>query len=450
MKRFLYQIFYFTYALEQSRRRRLTANGLIILSYLVISATLGLDTTQNMTYQIFTFLLSILIISIVFSRFFSFGFSAVRMLPRFATVGVNLKYRIVIHNKSNKIQNHLQLLESFADPRPTFKEFLETPEPGEEKRNAFDRYVGYYRWIWLIGRKRVATAKTIDLPSLPPNSKTEVIYQITPAYRGVIRFADLTVIRPDPFGLFNACVTNYLPQSLLVLPKLYNLPAIKLPGLRRYQSGGVALASSVGDSEEFRSLREYRPGDPLRKIHWKSWAKVGKPIVKEEQDEFFVRHALILDTFQGVKYSEILEEAIAIASSLACEVQTQESLLDLMFVGNEAYCFTFGRALSHTDKMLEILASVVACRDKSFDSIIPLVMERISLLSGCICIFLDWDETRQKLVNYLKVMGIHTLVLIIIDPEGNLENFDSESMNDELATFNILKLGKIQEELMKI
>ncbi|XWK86342.1 MAG: DUF58 domain-containing protein [Phormidium sp.] len=448
MNRFIYRFFRFSYALEQSRRRRLTTGGLIILLCLIISATLGLDTTQNMTYQIFTFLLSILIISIVSSHFFAFRFGAVRILPRFATVGVKLKYRLVIHNKTNKIQNNLKLLESFADPRPTFKEFSETPEPNEEKRNSFDRY--YYRWLWLISRKRVATAKAIDLPPLPANSKTDVVYEITPNYRGVIPFADLTVIRSDPFGLFNACVTNYLPQSLLVLPKLYNLPPIKLPGLRRYQSGGVALASSVGDAEEFRSLREYRPGDPMRKIHWKSWAKVGKPIVKEEQDEFFVRHALILDTFLNVKYSEILEEAIAIAASLACEVQTQESLLDLMFVGHEAYCFTFGRSLSHTDKMLEILASVVACQDKTFDSIIPVVMERISLLSGCICILLTWDESRQKLVNYLKGMGIHTLVLIIQEKSTHLENLDVKSLTDNLATFHLLELGKIQEELMKI
>jgi uncharacterized protein (DUF58 family) len=448
MNRFIYRIFYFTYALEQSRRRRLTTQGLIILLCLIISATLGLDTTQNLTYQIFTFLLSILIISIVSSRFFGFRFSAVRILPRFATVGVKLKYRLVIHNKTNKIQHNLKLLESFADSRPTLKEFSETPEPNEEKRNSFDRY--YYRWLWLIARKRVATAKAIDLSPLPANSKTDVVYEITPNYRGVIRFANLTVIRPDPFGLFNACVTNYLPQSLLVLPKLYNLPPIKLPGLRRYQSGGVALASSVGDAEEFRSLREYRPGDPMRKIHWKSWAKVGKPIVKEEQDEFFVRHALILDTFLNVKYSESLEEAIAIAASLACEVQTQESLLDLMFVGHEAYCFTFGRSLSHTDKMLEILASVVACQDKTFDSIIPVVMERISLLSGCICIFLTWDESRQKLVNYLKGMGIHTLVLIIPEKSRDLENLDVKSLTDNLATFHLLELGKIQQELMKI
>lgn len=96
---------------------------------------------------------------------------------------------------------------------------------------------------------------------------------------------------------WNRCISVPLPASVLILPKRYAITPIALPGNRSYQSDGVALASSVGDSEEFRALRDYRPGDSPRKIHWKSWAKVGKPIFKEEQDEFFVRHALILDTF---------------------------------------------------------------------------------------------------------------------------------------------------------
>ena len=119
-------------------------------------------------------------------------------------------------------------------------------------------------------------------------------------------------------------------------------------------------------------------------------------IVKEYQNEFFVRHALILDTFQKAEYSEIFEEAVSIAASFAFSIQTQESLLDLMFVGTEAYCFTSGRGLAHADRMLEILASVRACLDKPFSTLPPLVTERASLLSGSICILLSWDEERKR------------------------------------------------------
>ncbi|MEA5577411.1 DUF58 domain-containing protein [Anabaena sp. UHCC 0451] len=448
MQKFIYQIYHFSSALQHKLNKRVTISGFAVIFCLIFAAAFGLDTTQNLTYQIFTFLVSILTISTISSLFFRSRFSATRTLPRFATVGMKLKYRIFIHNKTAKTETNLKLFENFADPRPTLKEFQETPEPQENKRSPLDIKLGSYRWLWLVSRKQCGTAKNLNLSTLQPHSKTEITGEITPTYRGVMRLVSITIARPDPFGLLNACQTISLPQSLLILPKLYKLPTIQLPGLIKYQSGGVALASSVGDAEEFRSLREYRSGDSIRKIHWKSWAKTGKPIVKEEQDEFFVRHALILDTFQSEKYSQILEEAISIAASLAADVQTQESLLDLMFVGNEAYCFTFGRGLSHTEKMLEILASVGACQDKNFDSIIPVVLEKISLLSGCICIFISWNDQRKKLVEYLNNMSIHTLVLILTHKPDDLKT--EELRQYELVTFHILNINNIQQELMKL
>ncbi|MBD2484621.1 DUF58 domain-containing protein [Planktothrix sp. FACHB-1365] len=450
MKRLFYRLFYFSYAVEQSRKKRFTNRGLIVLAGVVVTALLGLDTNQSLTYQIFTFLVSLLIISRISGLFFRFHFHATRTLPRLATVGIPFKSRIIIHNNTNKPQIGLQIIENFADPRPTLQEFLETPEPKEKQRNPIDKMLGYYRWLWLIDQKQYAIAKPQNLPPLPPHRSTEIEIQITPCHRGILELTSLTISCCDPLGLVNARKTIYLPQKLLILPPLYQVPPIQLPGSRRYQSGGVTFASSVGDSEEFRALRDYRPGDSLRKIHWKSWAKLGKPIVKEEQDEFFVRHALILDTFHPLKYSECLEEAIAIAASLAYQVQTQESLLDLMFVGHEAYSFTFGRGLSHTDKMLEILASVVPCQDKNFDSIIPVILDRISLLSGCICIFIDWDETRKNLIYHLNSLGIHTLVLIVTDKQKSEKSIELDSFNLDLTTFHQLHLGKIKEELMKL
>jgi len=422
----------------------------MVVLCLVISAVVGLDTKGTMAYQAFTFLLAILVIAMLSSLFFRLRFSATRLMPRFGTAGVMSEYRIKVYNETDKIQTELTLFEEFEDPCPSLEEFMEIPEPGEERRNLFDRAVGYYRWLWLISIKRQATAEAVALPDLQPNFVTEAYVEITPSNRGVIRLTGLTVDRPDPFGLFNACLTVSLPQSFLVLPKRYKLPPIALPGTRRYQSGGVALASSVGDSEEFTSLREYRPGDPLRKIHWKSWAKTGKPIVKEYQDEFFVRHALILDTFQKTAHGQILEEAVSIAASIACEIQTQESLLDLMFVGPEAYCFTSGRGLAHKDKMIEILAGVVACRNKSFDHLTSLVTARASMLSGCICILLSWDEERKKLIDHLKSMGIPTLALIIAQANGGADNRVKESAQDESNNIHQLTTDKIQEGLMRI
>ena len=209
------------------------------------------------------------------------------------------------------------------------------------------------------------------------------------------------------------------------------------------QSGSISMASSVGDSEEFNSLRDYRPGDPLRKIHWKSWAKIDKPVVKEEQSEYFVRHALILDNFQAQSHSEELEEAVSIAASFACNLHTQESLLDLMFVGLDSYCFTAGRGLGSSEQMLEILAGVAACQDKTFDSLAHSVKQRISSLSGCICILIAWDDKRRELIQYLQKFNVPLLTLLIAESPQQFKNLDLENLY-------VLPKGKIQETLMSI
>lgn len=448
MRRFFYLNFRAFYVLQQWKRRRFTKGGVLVLGAIIASAIVGVDTRQTLAYQAFTFLFSLLVIAVAWSMIFHLRFIATRILPRFGTAGEPFSYRIALHNMSPVVQKGLYLFENMEDPRPIYEEFLKISEPGEETRNLFDQAVGFYRWQWLISRKQGIRMKEQPLPILRPDGKGDIRVEVVPSRRGYLRFTGFTIARPDPLGLFYSFITIPAPQSALILPKRYTLPLLRIPGSRRYQSGGVALTSSVGESEEFISLRDYRPGDSLRRIHWKSWAKTGKPVVKEYQDEFFVRHALILDTFQESEHSEIFEEAVSVAASFVCTVQTQESLLDLMFVGPKAYCFTSGRGLSHTDNLLEVLASVSACKEKTFSVLPPLVIQRAAILSGCICILLLWDEERKQFIGQMRSLGIPLLVLVITETDAPAP--DPGPMKDIPENFHILEVGKIQEGLMRL
>jgi uncharacterized protein (DUF58 family) len=259
----------------------------------------------------------------------------------------------------------------------------------------------------------------------------------------------VTLARPDPLGLFRALSGVSLPQTMLILPKRYPLPPIALPGVTKYQEGGVAFASNVGQSEEFVALRDYRRGDPLRHVHWRSWAKAGKPIVKEFEDEFFVRHALVLDTFIDDPRSELFEEAVSVAASFACTVLTQESLLDLLFIGPQAYRFTAGRGLAHTNQMLEILASVRACGDRPFRTLETLVLDHAAAVSGCICVLLAWDEARQNLVKKLNALNVPVRVLVITEP-GRSPALDPGPMRNEPDRFHVLENGQIGQGLARL
>ncbi len=395
----------------------------------------GLDTRQTMVYQIFAFLFFLIALSWRWTFLFSDRFTAKRVLPKFATAGEPVSYRLKVVSLAKKSREGLAVFEELTAPCPTLSEFLNVAEPGEEKRNIFDRYMGVYRWRWLLSRREGARIPEQALPKLAPGGAVAVRVSFTPKRRGFLRFSGVLVARPDPFGLFYGLFPVAAPDVLLVLPRRYPVPPLKFAGSRRHQSGGVALAGSVGESEEFVSLREYRPGDPLRRIHWRSWAKRDKPVVKEFQEEYFVRYALVLDTFlangeggdalpdgalpddirtdDAPPDDELLEGAVSVAASFTCTLTEGESLLDILFVGPAAFCFTAGRSVAPVEGALEILASVGTSSGKPFGILSELVSRRAPQMSGCILILLAWDEERKRLVANLKNLGVPLRVLVM-------------------------------------
>ena len=421
-------------------RQRLTRPGFCMVGGIFVAAGISTDIENTVTYQCFASLVGFLIPAFVWSFFFRAKFSVTRQLPRFGTAGQPLYYTVQVQNLSRQNQNGLSLFEVLADPRPSFPEWLAFQIAESKRVRPFE--VSNRRRTNPFRRGRV---KEAQMPSLPAGGEGFANVEILPLRRGILHFTGVKLGRPDPLGLFRSFVKVPAPQSVLILPKRYPLQAIALPGAFRYQEGGVALASNVGRSDEFVSLRDYRHGDPLRHIHWRSWAKVGKPIVKEFEDEFFVRHALVLDTFDPEPNSEILEEAVSVAASFACTVLTQESLLDLLFVGNESYCFTTGRGLAHVDQMLEILASVKNCADKGFDVLEQLVLNHIAAVSGCICVLQRWDEPRQHLIKLLRSLGVPLLVLVLARP-GEPKP-EPGPMSDDPASFHVLQTGQIEQQL---
>ena len=449
LNRFLYRSYRFFYAWDVWRERRMTRAGWFMITLVGVMGLFSLETNRAMVYQAFAFLLPVIGFAVVFSLFFRARFDVRRELPRYATVGEELTYSLHVTNRTRHRQRGLLAIENMADPRPSMEEMLTIPEPEEGKRNAWDRGTMWFRFQWLIGWRKRADAETFPLLPMEPGATIKNRVALMPRRRGHLNLRGITISRPDPFGLFKAAVHIRNRQSVLILPRRYPVPALELPGSRRFQPGGVTLASSVGDSQEFFSVREYRPGDPLRHIHWKSWARTGKPIIKEFQDEFFVRHALILDTFEPNGETEVFESAVSVAASFVDALQTREALLDLMFVGDRAYCFSSGRGISDTGRMLEILADVTACRDKPFETLWPIVLENVGRLSGCLCVLLGWDTPRQELVRRLRGLRLPLRVVVIRNSTAE-DEIDAGPMRDMPGAFHVLNTGAIKEGLAAI
>jgi uncharacterized protein (DUF58 family) len=439
----LYRLYRFVSWMRYWALRRFTLAGLALLVALGTMGAMGVDTENTVAYQAFAVIFFLLLLSLVGGGLFRARFSATRRLPRFGSVGQPFEYQVTLRNLTARTQTGLFLLEDLVDTRPSFETWLAL-------RLADERHFRSFRF----GRRHYSTkdkpasVNEALVPTVRPGAEVDARVQVTPLRRGPLEFHGVSFARPDPLGLFRTFVRVPLRGSVLILPKRYLLPPVPLPGTLKYQPGGVALASHVGQSDEFVALRDYRHGDPLRHIHWRSWAKVGKPVVKEFEDEFFVRHALVLDTFTDHPRDQAFEEAVSVAASFACTIPSQESLLDLLFVGPQSYRFTAGRGLAQADQMLEVLAAVKPCCEQPFKTLEHLVLNHADLVSGCIFVLLAWDEARRSLVEKLVTLGVPVLVLVVVAP-GQLQSLEAGPLLDP-AGLHVLETGRIEEGLARL
>ncbi len=113
---------------------------------------------------------------------------------------------------------------------------------------------------------------------------------------------------------------------MLVIPRIADVKRLRTPMGQRYQPGGVALASKTGESMELLGVRPYRAGDRVRDLHVRGWARTGKPVVREYQQEYFSRIGVVVDTDGAAGTPAQLEAAISLAAGAVAQLSRGEAL----------------------------------------------------------------------------------------------------------------------------
>ena len=434
------------YRLDRLMRRKLTAAGWLVFFTVVAAAIFGLNTQETLIYQVFSLCTGLLAIALVASWRLGVRARMTRSLPPVATAGEEFSYGVTVTNLGERELPALEVDDALAATRPARAEFVRYKVNEDRTRNVFDRLVGYPRWVSLMRWKTGARVERAALGAIAPGATRTATLKCTALRRGELRFDALTLSRDEPLGLMRALSRQRAPETLLVMPRTYPVAPIDLPGTRRLQPGGVAFAGRVGDAEEFVSLRDYRAGDSPRRIHWKAWARTGRPVVKEYADEFFVRHALLLDTFPTGDTARF-EAAVSVAASLVVMPRSGESLLDLMFVEDRAYTLTRGRGLGAATDLLRVLATVTPSEGK-FETLAEAALLNAKRISGGICVFLEWDAARRDLVTRLRALGIALRVWIVAD-EGEASVRDPGPMAGDEKNFRVVTPRNLAAELAR-
>ena len=105
-----------------------------------------------------------------------------------------------------------------------------------------------------------------------------------PSRRGRFPFSSLTVRTTGPLGLMHRQQTRTQPDSLAVLPAHPSADEMRRR-MRIPLESGLRSVRARGTGTDFDQLREYQPGDDIRKVDWSATARQQKAIVRDHRAE---------------------------------------------------------------------------------------------------------------------------------------------------------------------
>jgi uncharacterized protein (DUF58 family) len=228
--------------------------------------------------------------------------------------------------------------------------------------------------------------------------------------RGELTLGRFRVSALVPLGLASGPPIETAPLHLKVVPRPANVVRIDLPLSTKHQPGGIALASKTGESMDLRGVRPYKKGDRIRDLSARTWARTGKPAVREYQEEYFTRVGVVLDCVapksERTDAEAAFEAAVSLAAGIVARLGRGDALVDLLVTGGEVHALTLGRSLGFLEQALDHLA--VAELEEKVDRtrLLKLLTPYLARLSAVIVVVDGWDEDREAFVRAIEKKGV--------------------------------------------
>lgn len=203
--------------------------------------------------------------------------------------------------------------------------------------------------------------------------RRQVDYQVRSEMRGRFEIGPLSVRVGDPFGLVELGRAFQTTVPLIVTPRTVPLPPIPLSGALAGNGDNRPRAFAGGSAEDV-TVREYRRGDELRRVHWPSSARTGELMVRREEQDWQSRATVFLDNRAGAHRGQgaasSLEAAVIVAASVAVHLGRRGYTVRLVTATGEEPAATWHLRDSeaNTAALLETLALVQALPATTLDT----------------------------------------------------------------------------------
>ena len=237
---------------------------------------------------------------------------------------------------------------------------------------------------------------------------------------GVYTVGPLTLSTSDPFGLFHAerGVPDVAPFA--VFPRVWPVAGIEKLGARPSLSPQELTLARSGQSLAYLGVRDFRPGDDLRRIHWPATARRGAPAVKEHEVDLVPYFTLLVDLDRahraGTGLKSTLEYLVRTSACLVWTAATRGDLVQVLGEGARTLALPPGAGTLHaTQALYELIQAQQEGRVPLLDLVehhrlhLP-AGSTATLLSGTM--FLDLLRLEEAL-GALQSRGVRPVVVLV-------------------------------------
>ncbi len=284
------------------------------------------------------------------------------------------------------------------------------------------------------------------IPLLTRAKVEKLSFTARPLRRGHYSESQIIVRCSAPFGIYCRERRLTIEADLLVYPAFYDLQSVPVLEAQSYPYEKLHERRAKGSSYDYLGTREYRSGDSLRIVHWRSSARQGELIVKEFEEESSSSVTMLLDLADGALDNEngqsIVDSGVRIVASLARYVSEAGHPFHLFGHSKSDETFlrqpTFWQAL---DWLARYQPEDGRTPSMLLDEIAPIVRPR----STVVIISQSTSPKWIDLVSFVKAMKLRA-ILVLVD-KGSFAGRESSLKTDELV--DVMLEGRVNVYLYR-
>jgi uncharacterized protein (DUF58 family) len=338
-----------------------------------------------------------------------------------------------------------------------------------EERFELDNPSRFWRlWVEISDSSRLPGAGGSKVLSrVGPRQDRFYISRIILINRGAFDLGPTIIRSGDPFGMFLSEKSFPAEKKLVVLP--YMIPLKHIPELPGFLSGGRAIRHKSLEATSYASgVREYQPGDPLSRIHWRSSAKQNRFMIKEFDQDPQSELWILIDSNQKSNYSrhekiekempdafwawknqeefklpaDTFEYIISVSASLANYYIYNEKSVGFACADSGMTVISSEKGERQLGKIMETLAFLEGKGDLPINGLVESISSMIPRGSTVILISSNSMDNIQFCIEVLLRKHLNPII-ILIDKESFIETTD-ESGSYDLTGFHQVPVAVIR------